>query len=800
MINLDHMYKMRLIRCHALCHTCIILLTGILSTVVAQDDSAGLEFDRLKWDDIKSTAVEKRNDVVISGSRTERRIEDLPFTIYVITAEQIKDNGYLTLTDALKSLPGIRVSQPGSAIEGETFLMRGLLGNSYAKILINDIPISPFVVSGFPIASQLPLSQAERIEVIYGPTATLYGADASAGIINIILKDSEYPIYTQADFDLGENGLYNLDASVGGKFGQGRKIVKYRFIGKFLTLNDWEVRYALDSNYNPIRYGTRLGLNPDFDVNYLDQPNYAGLPESPFLGNYPHRSGLLGIDLSLGNIKFNAYRMFRSDHSALGLNPFAVSHARPYNSFGENISVVSLQFEKKFPKWSFRLNPRYLGYTTNSDNNTAYVLPFLGVLMQQFEEELETSQDPAELEKSRTQIIDTYFDNDRFNSASSDQASMEGFFNFTLNDKVDLASGFSFTTGIGSPLKNFSNTSSGILFISQTDPVKVQDVDFTEISAFTEVYLNLNRFNMIVGGQILKRYSDFLSNEDPIFNPRIAAQYKLNPKISFRSSYSEAFRYPSPYFDSNSFQVNLNAPESISTGSSNLNPEKTRSIDVGLRLKPHKNIQADASVFYTKTNDFISYNINFDNEFDLSRFDLGYLNDEKSFAEISGVQLSISTDNLISSIALGGELNFNYNKGKERITAISPDLTPILSDIDGVRALPKVISQLRLHFKPLSNFKVIIDNTFISKSLVRNVFAFFDQDAFFEINNEHQGYYTMDVSTVININDRTTASIKMKNFFNTQYAGIDATSDLDALFYNPQPLRTFRFGIKYRLN
>ena len=71
-------------------------------------------------------------------------------------------NGYLTLTDVLKRLPGIRVSQPGSALEGETFLMRGLLGNAYAKILINDLPIKPFLVSGMPIGAQLPIREAYR--------------------------------------------------------------------------------------------------------------------------------------------------------------------------------------------------------------------------------------------------------------------------------------------------------------------------------------------------------------------------------------------------------------------------------------------------------------------------------------------------------------------------------------------------------------------------------------------------------------------------------------------------------------
>ena len=44
-------------------------------------------------------------------------------------------------------------------------------------------PVRPSVVGAMPIGSQLPIRQAERIEVIYGPAATIYGADAASGVI-----------------------------------------------------------------------------------------------------------------------------------------------------------------------------------------------------------------------------------------------------------------------------------------------------------------------------------------------------------------------------------------------------------------------------------------------------------------------------------------------------------------------------------------------------------------------------------------------------------------------------------------
>ncbi|MEZ4948332.1 MAG: hypothetical protein R2784_02910 [Saprospiraceae bacterium] len=53
------------------------------------------------------------------------------------------------------------MSQPGSA-EGKTFMMRGLIGNQYSKILINDVPIRPTALLGMPIGAQLLIKQARE--------------------------------------------------------------------------------------------------------------------------------------------------------------------------------------------------------------------------------------------------------------------------------------------------------------------------------------------------------------------------------------------------------------------------------------------------------------------------------------------------------------------------------------------------------------------------------------------------------------------------------------------------------------
>ncbi len=150
----------------------------------------------------KMNIEELMNVKVVTASRSARSIKELPSMVHIITREEILNNNYATLIDALKDIPGIKVSQPGTGTHGEKYVIRGLWGNNYAKILVNGIPIRPSAVDGMPIGEQINMKNIEQIEVVYGPASALYGADALAGIINIIT------------FNPGEN-YTRLETSVG---------------------------------------------------------------------------------------------------------------------------------------------------------------------------------------------------------------------------------------------------------------------------------------------------------------------------------------------------------------------------------------------------------------------------------------------------------------------------------------------------------------------------------------------------------------------------------------------------------
>ena len=125
---------------------------------------------------------------VVSALKRPETINKIPATVHVITAEQIRDNGYFTLEDALADLPG--------------FQFRNILGfNSYVFIrgvpnqnnkillLLDGIQANELNSGGFYAGGHFNLTNVDRIEVVYGPASALYGTNAISGIISIITRD-----------------------------------------------------------------------------------------------------------------------------------------------------------------------------------------------------------------------------------------------------------------------------------------------------------------------------------------------------------------------------------------------------------------------------------------------------------------------------------------------------------------------------------------------------------------------------------------------------------------------------------
>ena len=125
------------------------------------------------------------------ASGTQTPLDKAAAIATVITAEDMEAIGATDIDQVLETVPGLHVSRSDQAYSPK-YNIRGITStyNPQTLMLINGIPVSSvFVGNRGNIWAGMPVKAVSRIEVIRGPGSALYGADAFAGVINIVTKD-----------------------------------------------------------------------------------------------------------------------------------------------------------------------------------------------------------------------------------------------------------------------------------------------------------------------------------------------------------------------------------------------------------------------------------------------------------------------------------------------------------------------------------------------------------------------------------------------------------------------------------
>ena len=124
---------------------------------------------------------------------TEKRAREAPAIVTVIDQKQIRQSSARTLEEVLESVAGIHVSYSQGGYT-PIYFIRGINSefNQQALTMINDVPVThPYNGDTGVRWTHMPLSVIEKIEIVRGPGSVLYGADAYAGVINILTKNNQ---------------------------------------------------------------------------------------------------------------------------------------------------------------------------------------------------------------------------------------------------------------------------------------------------------------------------------------------------------------------------------------------------------------------------------------------------------------------------------------------------------------------------------------------------------------------------------------------------------------------------------
>jgi outer membrane receptor for ferrienterochelin and colicins len=129
------------------------------------------------------------NEVVVSSTRTNSRIEDIPVRVEVLGSEEVNEETEMKPSNISKLLgetSGIQTQQTSATSGSMSFRILGLPGK-YTQLLKDGFPIYSGFSSGLSLV-QIPPLDLKQVEVIKGSSSALYGGDAIAGIVNLISK------------------------------------------------------------------------------------------------------------------------------------------------------------------------------------------------------------------------------------------------------------------------------------------------------------------------------------------------------------------------------------------------------------------------------------------------------------------------------------------------------------------------------------------------------------------------------------------------------------------------------------
>src|SRR2546422_849394 len=154
----------------------------------AQQPDSSLSAEALK----KLSIEQLMNLQVTSVSKRPERLSQTASAIQVITQEDIRRSGASSLAEALRLAPNLQVAQVDSrqwAISARGF--NSTTANKLLVLLDGRTVYTPLFSGVFWDVQEVPLADIDRIEVISGPGATLWGSNAVNGVINVITKDAK---------------------------------------------------------------------------------------------------------------------------------------------------------------------------------------------------------------------------------------------------------------------------------------------------------------------------------------------------------------------------------------------------------------------------------------------------------------------------------------------------------------------------------------------------------------------------------------------------------------------------------
>lgn len=250
--------------------------------------------------DVESKDVHHLDAIVVSATRTGTSVFDAPQSVTVITGEEIMGSPFERVEDIVRSVPGIynfrHYSMQTNGIVSP-LKMRGV-GSNRILVLVDGVPQNDNFNNAIAWVAwgHIPKETIERIEIVRGPTSTLYGSDGLGGVIQIITKEPKverktlirgeagtadtyggYGFHSQKIKDFGfmvAGGYEDSDGFYMVEDPESYEIKRYREVGKVLGKATYDLNPSSDLSFAALHYDHETGKGRKFFYDELTLDQY----------------------------------------------------------------------------------------------------------------------------------------------------------------------------------------------------------------------------------------------------------------------------------------------------------------------------------------------------------------------------------------------------------------------------------------------------------------------------------------------------------------------------------------------